>query len=206
MSMETRQQLDDPGTAAVLPTPRCRTTPRPPWCATPARCRPVVRRAAGGVGSRAPRGHRARRRQVRWPAATASHRRRHVRPHDYGRRHGHDEAAAGALGPASRRRRPAPQRTAACLGADAGGNAFPWSNAMLQWQRTGFHFSREELDERSQRSRVLQGMVPPLYQYNPDGAIWGNKIAWAAPPPATCSVASPPIIMSPDQWYDINGV
>jgi beta-fructofuranosidase len=22
----------------------------------------------------------------------------------------------------------------------AGGNAFPWSNAMLQWQRTGFHF------------------------------------------------------------------
>jgi len=26
------------------------------------------------------------------------------------------------------------------LRADGGGNAFPWSNAMLQWQRTGFHF------------------------------------------------------------------
>jgi beta-fructofuranosidase len=26
------------------------------------------------------------------------------------------------------------------LRTDAGGNAFPWSNAMLQWQRTGFHF------------------------------------------------------------------
>lgn len=29
------------------------------------------------------------------------------------------------------------------LGADAG-NAFPWSNAMLQWQRTGFHFQPEK--------------------------------------------------------------
>lgn len=24
------------------------------------------------------------------------------------------------------------------------GNAFPWSNAMLQWQRTGFHFQPEK--------------------------------------------------------------
>jgi beta-fructofuranosidase len=30
------------------------------------------------------------------------------------------------------------------LGADAGSNAFPWSNAMLQWQRTGFHFQPEK--------------------------------------------------------------
>jgi beta-fructofuranosidase len=31
------------------------------------------------------------------------------------------------------------------LGADAAGsNAFPWSNAMLQWQRTGFHFQPEK--------------------------------------------------------------
>jgi beta-fructofuranosidase len=30
------------------------------------------------------------------------------------------------------------------LGTDAGSNAFPWSNAMLQWQRTGFHFQPEK--------------------------------------------------------------
>ena len=30
------------------------------------------------------------------------------------------------------------------LGAEAGSNAFPWSNAMLQWQRTGFHFQPEK--------------------------------------------------------------
>lgn len=32
------------------------------------------------------------------------------------------------------------------LGASGGdaGNAFPWSNAMLQWQRTGFHFQPEK--------------------------------------------------------------
>jgi hypothetical protein len=31
------------------------------------------------------------------------------------------------------------------LGAGAGADAdgFPWSNAMLQWQRTGFHFQPE---------------------------------------------------------------
>jgi beta-fructofuranosidase len=29
-------------------------------------------------------------------------------------------------------------------GGAEGGNAFPWSNAMLQWQRTGFHFQPEK--------------------------------------------------------------
>ncbi|CAN6199729.1 unnamed protein product [Urochloa humidicola] len=40
------------------------------------------------------------------------------------------------------------------LGAEeeAGGNASPWSNAMLQWQRTGFPLpAAEELDDRRQR-------------------------------------------------------
>ena len=30
------------------------------------------------------------------------------------------------------------------LGAGEDGNAFPWSNAMLQWQRTGFHFQPQK--------------------------------------------------------------
>ncbi|CAO2187014.1 unnamed protein product [Urochloa humidicola] len=42
------------------------------------------------------------------------------------------------------------------LGADegAGGNAFPWSNAMLQWQRTGFHFQPQKncMNDPSTRS------------------------------------------------------
>ncbi|VAI52880.1 unnamed protein product [Triticum turgidum subsp. durum] len=59
------------------------------------------------------------------------------------------------------------------LRADAGGNAFPWSNAMLQWQRTGFHFQPERNWMNDPNGPVYyKGWYHLFYQYNPpDGRI-----------------------------------
>nr|CAG25609.1 acid beta-fructofuranosidase precursor [Triticum aestivum] len=94
------------------------------------------------------------------------------------------------------------------LGADASGNAFPWSNAMLQWQRTGFHFQPEKNWMNDPNGPVYyKGWYHLFYQYNPDGAIWGNKIAWGhAASRDLLRWRHLPVAMSPDQWYDINGV
>ncbi|VAI41553.1 unnamed protein product [Triticum turgidum subsp. durum] len=94
------------------------------------------------------------------------------------------------------------------LGADAGGNAFPWSNAMLQWQRTGFHFQPEKNWMNDPNGPVYyKGWYHLFYQYNPDSAIWGNKIAWGhAASRDLVRWRHLPVAMSPDQWYDINGV
>ncbi|VAI52881.1 unnamed protein product [Triticum turgidum subsp. durum] len=54
------------------------------------------------------------------------------------------------------------------LRADAGGNAFPWSNAMLQWQRTGFHFQPERNWMNDPNGPVYyKGWYHLFYQYNP---------------------------------------
>ena len=52
-----------------------------------------------------------------------------------------------AAAAAARRRGPAAgvsEKTSGAQGMLRGGNAFPWSNAMLQWQRTGFHFQPQK--------------------------------------------------------------
>ncbi|CAM0948137.1 unnamed protein product [Alopecurus aequalis] len=94
------------------------------------------------------------------------------------------------------------------LGADAGSNAFPWSNALLQWQRTGFHFQPEKNWMNDPNGPVYyKGWYHLFYQYNPDGAIWGNKIAWGhAASRDLLRWRHLPVAMSPDQWYDLNGV
>ncbi|CAL4890546.1 unnamed protein product [Urochloa decumbens] len=94
------------------------------------------------------------------------------------------------------------------LGADEGGNAFPWSNAMLQWQRTGFHFQPQKNWMNDPNGPVYyKGWYHLFYQYNPDGAIWGNKIAWGhAVSRDLIHWRHLPLAMVPDQWYDMKGV
>ena len=55
--------------------------------------------------------------------------------------------AVGETAAAARSRGPAAgvsEKTSGAQGMLRGGNAFPWSNAMLQWQRTGFHFQPQK--------------------------------------------------------------
>ncbi|CAD6341664.1 unnamed protein product [Miscanthus lutarioriparius] len=94
------------------------------------------------------------------------------------------------------------------LRADGGGNAFPWSNAMLQWQRTGFHFQPQKNWMNDPNGPVYyKGWYHLFYQYNPDGAIWGNKIAWGhAVSRDLIHWRHLPLAMVPDRWYDTNGV
>uniref|UniRef100_J3L8T3 beta-fructofuranosidase n=1 Tax=Oryza brachyantha TaxID=4533 RepID=J3L8T3_ORYBR len=93
-------------------------------------------------------------------------------------------------------------------GAAEADNAFPWSNAMLQWQRTGFHFQPERNWMNDPNGPVYyKGWYHLFYQYNPDGAIWGNKIAWGhAVSRDLVHWRHLPLAMVPDQWYDVNGV
>uniref|UniRef100_A0ACD6A3W5 Uncharacterized protein n=1 Tax=Avena sativa TaxID=4498 RepID=A0ACD6A3W5_AVESA len=93
------------------------------------------------------------------------------------------------------------------LGAGAGAGGFPWSNAMLQWQRTGYHFQPEKNWMNDPNGPVYyRGWYHLFYQYNPEGAVWGN-IAWGhAVSRDLIHWRHLPLAMVPDQWYDINGV
>uniref|UniRef100_A0ACD5XX68 Uncharacterized protein n=1 Tax=Avena sativa TaxID=4498 RepID=A0ACD5XX68_AVESA len=93
------------------------------------------------------------------------------------------------------------------LSAGADPDGFPWSNAMLQWQRTGFHFQPEKNWMNDPNGPVYyRGWYHLFYQYNPEGAVWGN-IAWGhAVSRDLVHWRHLPLAMVPDQWYDINGV
>ncbi|TVU01205.1 hypothetical protein EJB05_53332, partial [Eragrostis curvula] len=83
-------------------------------------------------------------------------------------------------------------------------DGFPWSNAMLQWQRTGFHFQPQK--NWMNGPVYYKGWYHLFYQYNPEGAVWGN-IAWGhAVSRDLIRWQHLPLAMVPDQWYDINGV
>nr|Q9FSV7.1 RecName: Full=Sucrose:sucrose 1-fructosyltransferase; AltName: Full=Sucrose 1(F)-fructosyltransferase; AltName: Full=Sucrose:sucrose 1(F)-beta-D-fructosyltransferase; Flags: Precursor [Lolium arundinaceum]CAC05261.1 sucrose:sucrose 1-fructosyltransferase [Lolium arundinaceum] len=92
-------------------------------------------------------------------------------------------------------------------GAYSADGGFPWSNAMLQWQRTGFHFQPEKHYMNDPNGPVYYGGWYHLfYQYNPKGDSWGN-IAWAhAVSKDMVNWRHLPLAMVPDQWYDSNGV
>ncbi|VAI68240.1 unnamed protein product [Triticum turgidum subsp. durum] len=58
-------------------------------------------------------------------------------------------------------------------------NAFPWSNAMLQWQRTGFHFQPDKYYQNGTTGPVYYGgWYHFFYQYNPSGSVWEPQIVW----------------------------
>ncbi|KAK9060966.1 hypothetical protein SSX86_018146 [Deinandra increscens subsp. villosa] len=81
---------------------------------------------------------------------------------------------------------------------------YPWTNAMLSWQRTGFHFQPPK--NWMNGPLYHMGWYHLFYQYNPDAAIWGN-ITWGhAISKDLINWYHLPFAMIPDQWYDINGV
>ncbi|XP_047321729.1 beta-fructofuranosidase, soluble isoenzyme I-like [Impatiens glandulifera] len=84
---------------------------------------------------------------------------------------------------------------------------YPWTNAMLSWQRTGFHFQPEKNWMNDPNGPLFyKGWYHLFYQYNPDAAVWGN-ITWGhAVSRDLIHWLHLPFAMVPDAWYDINGV
>ncbi|KAK6138647.1 hypothetical protein DH2020_027604 [Rehmannia glutinosa] len=88
-----------------------------------------------------------------------------------------------------------------------GARAYSWTNNMLAWQRTAFHFQPRKNWMNDPNGPVYyKGWYHFFYQYNPFGAVWGN-IAWGhAVSRDLIHWRHLPIAMVPDHWYDINGV
>ncbi|XP_037423894.1 sucrose:sucrose 1-fructosyltransferase-like [Triticum dicoccoides] len=96
------------------------------------------------------------------------------------------------------------EKTSEAYSASGG---FPWSNAMLQWQRTGFHFQPEKNYMNDPNGPVYyRGWYHFFYQHNPGGTGWGN-ISWGhAVSRDMVHWRHLPLAMVPDHWYDIEGV
>ncbi|XP_041995547.1 beta-fructofuranosidase, soluble isoenzyme I-like [Salvia splendens] len=92
-------------------------------------------------------------------------------------------------------------------GVSGGNLSFAWSNAMLSWQRTAYHFQPQKNWINDPNGPLFyNGWYHLFYQYNPDSAVWGN-ITWAhAVSRDLIHWFHLPFAMVPDQWYDINGV
>ncbi|KAL1558869.1 Beta-fructofuranosidase, soluble isoenzyme I [Salvia divinorum] len=89
-------------------------------------------------------------------------------------------------------------------GVSGGNLSFAWSNVMLSWQRTAYHFQPQK--NWINGPLFYNGWYHLFYQYNPDSAVWGN-ITWAhAVSRDLIHWLHLPFAMVPDQWYDINGV
>nr|CAA66237.1 invertase 5 [Tulipa gesneriana] len=93
--------------------------------------------------------------------------------------------------------------TASLIGSAA---RFPWTDAMLQWQRTGFHFQTEKNWMSDPDGPMFyKGWYHIFYQHNPDSAVWGN-ITWGhAVSRDLIHWFHLPIAFFPDQWYDARG-
>ncbi|KAJ6826285.1 invertase 2 [Iris pallida] len=87
------------------------------------------------------------------------------------------------------------------------GSEFPWTNHMLAWQRTGFHFQPDKNWMNDPNGPLYyKGWYHLFYQYNPDAAVWGN-ITWGhSVSRDLVNWQDLPLAMVRDRWYDINGV
>ncbi|XP_037425046.1 sucrose:sucrose 1-fructosyltransferase-like [Triticum dicoccoides] len=92
-------------------------------------------------------------------------------------------------------------------GGGGGKDRFPWNNAMLQWQRTGFHFQPDKHYMNDPNAPMYyRGWYHFFYQYNPRGETWGN-ISWGhAVSRDMVNWRSLPLAMVPEHWYESNGV
>ncbi|XP_051121661.1 acid beta-fructofuranosidase-like [Andrographis paniculata] len=88
-----------------------------------------------------------------------------------------------------------------------GASPFSWSNVMLTWQRTAYHFQPEKNWMNDPNGPLYhKGWYHFFYQYSPKSAVWGN-ITWGhAVSRDLIHWFHLPSAMVPDQWYDANGV
>ncbi|XAR66141.1 Beta-fructofuranosidase [Bertholletia excelsa] len=89
----------------------------------------------------------------------------------------------------------------------AAGAGYPWTNAMLAWQRTAYHFQPQKNWMNDPNGPLFhKGWYHLFYQYNPDSAVWGN-ITWGhAVSRDMIHWLYLPLAMVPDHWFDAEGV
>ncbi|XP_058180673.1 acid beta-fructofuranosidase-like [Rhododendron vialii] len=92
-------------------------------------------------------------------------------------------------------------------GLHLGYPSYPWTQRMLDWQRTGFHFQPNKNWMNDPNGPLYyKGWYHLFYQYNPQAAVWGNIVWGHSVSRDLIHWRHLPIAMSADQWYDINGV
>ncbi|KAL2348136.1 hypothetical protein Fmac_002136 [Flemingia macrophylla] len=85
------------------------------------------------------------------------------------------------------------------------GESYPWNNTILSWQRTAYHFQPQK--NWMNGPMYYKGWYHFFYQYNPNGAVWGDIIVWGhAVSRDLIHWLHLPLAMVADQWYDKNGV
>ncbi|XP_061357832.1 acid beta-fructofuranosidase-like isoform X2 [Gastrolobium bilobum] len=82
--------------------------------------------------------------------------------------------------------------------------SFPWNNTMLSWQRTAYHFQPEK--NWMNGPMYYKGWYHFFYQYNPNGAVWGDIVWGHAVSRDLTHWLHLPMAMVNDKWYDQNGV
>ncbi|KAK4748551.1 hypothetical protein SAY87_015137 [Trapa incisa] len=99
------------------------------------------------------------------------------------------------------------EKTNRLVVGDANGPPYPWTNNMLTWQRTGFHFQPEKNWMNDPNGPMYyKGFYHFFYQYNPNGAVWGDIVWGHAVSKDFVHWTHLPVALVPDQWYDQNGV
>ncbi|CAN1181487.1 Acid beta-fructofuranosidase 2, vacuolar [Linum perenne] len=84
---------------------------------------------------------------------------------------------------------------------------YDWNNATLTWQRTAFHFQPEKNWMNDPNGPLYyKGWYHFFYQYNPNGAVWGDIVWGHSVSKDLIRWIHLPLAMVADQWYDVNGV
>ncbi|KAG2681464.1 hypothetical protein I3760_11G146400 [Carya illinoinensis] len=85
--------------------------------------------------------------------------------------------------------------------------SFPWNNTLLSWQRTAYHFQPEKNWMNDPNGPMYyKGWYHFFYQYNPNGAVWGDIVWGHAVSKDLIHWLHLPLAMVADEWYDMNGV
>ncbi|XP_019160347.1 PREDICTED: acid beta-fructofuranosidase AIV-18-like isoform X1 [Ipomoea nil] len=83
-----------------------------------------------------------------------------------------------------------------------------WTNRMLSWQRTAFHFQPPKSWMNDPNGPLYhKGWYHLFYQYNPSSAVWMENMTWGhAVSRDMIRWLHLPYAMLPDQPYDLRGV